>query len=163
MIARRLRAQPPRLGRGGRDGRRLRGRPRPRAAAPAERPARADRPRRPGHGAGRAGQGRRSAPTRRTQSLAPSGADGPTIDAIKARPDRRLIVGVDQNSYRWGYRDPNNPRAGSDLEGFDIDLVHAIAKDILGDPDAVQFRAIPTDQRIPALQQRHASTWWCGP
>ncbi|MFE2301839.1 glutamate ABC transporter substrate-binding protein [Streptomyces sp. NPDC059445] len=87
------------------------------------------------------------------RSPAPSGADGPTIEAIKNRPDRRLIVGVDQNSYHWGYRDPNNPEAGSNLEGFDIDLVHAIAKDILGDPDAVQFRAIPTSQRIPAIQQ----------
>ncbi|MGW3914929.1 glutamate ABC transporter substrate-binding protein [Streptomyces sp. NPDC005070] len=86
------------------------------------------------------------------QSPAPSGADGPTIEAIKNRTDRRLIVGVDQNSYHWGYRDPNNPEAGSNLEGFDIDLVHAIAKDILGDPDAVQFRAIPTSQRIPAIQ-----------
>ncbi|WP_326787737.1 glutamate ABC transporter substrate-binding protein [Streptomyces sp. NBC_00151] len=85
-------------------------------------------------------------------SPAPSGADGPTIKAIKNRKDRRLIVGVDQNSYHWGYRDPNNPEAGSNLEGFDIDLVHAIAKDILGDPDAVQFRAIPTSQRIPAIQ-----------
>lgn len=87
------------------------------------------------------------------QSLSPSGADGSTIDAIKARKDRRLIVGVDQNSYHWGYRDPNNPKAGSDLEGFDIDLVHEIAKDILGDPNAVQFRAIPTSERIPALQK----------
>ncbi|KAB1986194.1 glutamate ABC transporter substrate-binding protein [Streptomyces triticiradicis] len=87
------------------------------------------------------------------QSLAPSGADGTTIDAIKNRKDRRLIVGVDQNSYHWGYRDPNNPKAGGDLEGFDIDLVHAIAKDILGDENAVQFRAIPTSQRIPAIQK----------
>ncbi|MFD6495758.1 glutamate ABC transporter substrate-binding protein [Streptomyces sp. NPDC059944] len=87
------------------------------------------------------------------RSPAPSSADGPTIEAIKARKDRRLIVGVDQNSYRWGYRDPNNPKAGSDLEGFDIDLVHAIAKDILGDPDAVQFRAIPTSQRISAVKE----------
>ncbi|MFD8739716.1 glutamate ABC transporter substrate-binding protein [Streptomyces sp. NPDC059618] len=86
------------------------------------------------------------------RSLAPSGADGATIDAIKSRKDRRLIVGVDQNSYHWGYRDPNNPKAGGDLEGFDIDLVHAIAKDILGDENAVQFRAIPTSQRIPAIQ-----------
>ncbi|WP_328669163.1 glutamate ABC transporter substrate-binding protein [Streptomyces sp. NBC_00328] len=85
-------------------------------------------------------------------SPAPSGADGPTIDAIKNRKDRRLIVGVDQNSYHWGYRDPNNPKSGSDLEGFDIDLVHAIAKNILGDENAVQFRAIPTSQRIPAIQ-----------
>ncbi|WP_326723050.1 glutamate ABC transporter substrate-binding protein [Streptomyces sp. NBC_00243] len=85
------------------------------------------------------------------QSLTPSAVDGATIDAIKKRKDPRLIVGVDQNSFRWGYRDPNNP-AGSDLEGFDIDLVHAIADDILGDPNAVQFRAIPTNQRIPAIQ-----------
>ncbi|MGW5495226.1 glutamate ABC transporter substrate-binding protein [Streptomyces olivaceoviridis] len=83
---------------------------------------------------------------------APSGADGPTIDAIKARTGakRKLIVGVDQNSYRWGYRNPNTE--GARLEGFDIDLVHRIAEDILGDPDAVQFKAIPTNQRIPAIE-----------
>jgi polar amino acid transport system substrate-binding protein len=86
------------------------------------------------------------------QTLAPSGADGATIDAIKARTGakRKLIVGVDQNSYRWGYRNPNTE--GAELEGFDIDLVHRIAQDILGDPDAVQFKAIPTSQRIPAIQ-----------
>ncbi|MFF5188176.1 glutamate ABC transporter substrate-binding protein [Streptomyces sp. NPDC000345] len=87
------------------------------------------------------------------QTLSPSGADGPAIAAIKARQGekRKLIVGVDQNSYRWGYRDPNNSSA--QLEGFDIDLVHRIAQDILGDPEAVQFKAIPTNQRIPALQE----------
>lgn len=87
------------------------------------------------------------------QTLAPSAADGPTITAIKARQGekRKLIVGVDQNSYRWGYRDPNN--TGAELEGFDIDLVHRIAQDILGDPNAVQFKAIPTNQRIPAIQE----------
>ncbi|MGW0577182.1 glutamate ABC transporter substrate-binding protein [Streptomyces sp. NPDC002920] len=87
------------------------------------------------------------------QTLSPSGADGDTIAAIKARQGekRKLIVGVDQNSYRWGYRDPNN--TGAELEGFDIDLVHRIAQDILGDPDAVQFKAIPTNQRIPAIQE----------
>ncbi|WP_133911569.1 glutamate ABC transporter substrate-binding protein [Streptomyces sp. NBC_00582] len=87
------------------------------------------------------------------QTLPPSGADGDTIAKIKARKGekRKLIVGVDQNSYRWGYRDPNNK--GAELEGFDIDLVHRIAQDILGDPNAVQFKAIPTNQRIPALQE----------
>ncbi|MER5843549.1 glutamate ABC transporter substrate-binding protein [Streptomyces prasinus] len=87
------------------------------------------------------------------QTLTPSGADGPVIDAIKARPDekRKLIVGIDQNSYGWGYRDPNSGD-GAQLEGFDIDLAHRIAEDILGDRDAVQFKAIPTDQRIPAIQ-----------
>ncbi|UYQ66485.1 glutamate ABC transporter substrate-binding protein [Streptomyces peucetius] len=79
-------------------------------------------------------------------SLTPSGADGPTIDAIKERG--KLIVGVDQNSYRWGYRDP----VSGGLEGFDIDLARAIAEEIVGSRDAVIFRAIPTNQRIPALE-----------
>ncbi|WP_333764588.1 glutamate ABC transporter substrate-binding protein [Streptomyces sp. IBSBF 2390] len=85
------------------------------------------------------------------RTLSPSGADGPTIDAIKARTGakRKLVVGVDQNSYHWGYRNPNTE--GAELEGFDIDLVRRIAQDILGDPDAVQFKAIPTSQRIPAI------------
>ncbi|MEJ8635062.1 glutamate ABC transporter substrate-binding protein [Streptomyces sp. NPDC006475] len=78
-------------------------------------------------------------------SLRPSAADGPNIAAIRERG--KLVVGVDQNSYRWGYR---NPASGA-LEGFDIDLAHAIAEDILGSRDAVIFRAIPTNQRIPAL------------
>ncbi|GGU74791.1 sugar-binding protein [Streptomyces filipinensis] len=86
------------------------------------------------------------------RTLSPSGADGPAIDAIKARTGarRKLIVGVDQSSYHWGYRNPNTQ--GAELEGFDIDLVHRIAQDILGDPDAVQFKAIPTSQRISAIQ-----------
>ncbi|MFE3475230.1 glutamate ABC transporter substrate-binding protein [Streptomyces sp. B27] len=80
-------------------------------------------------------------------SLPPSSADGPGIAKIKERG--KLVAGVDQNSYRWGYR---NPYSG-ELEGFDIDLVRALAKDILGDPDAVIFRAIPTNQRIAALER----------
>ncbi|WP_327118539.1 glutamate ABC transporter substrate-binding protein [Streptomyces sp. NBC_01341] len=79
-------------------------------------------------------------------SLPPSGADGPNIAKIRERG--KLIAGVDQNSFRWGYR---NPESGT-LEGFDIDLVRAIAEDVLGDPDAVIFRAIPTNQRIAALE-----------
>ncbi|MEU1477329.1 glutamate ABC transporter substrate-binding protein [Streptomyces sp. NPDC005760] len=88
------------------------------------------------------------------QTLLPSGDDGPTIEKIKARKGakRKLWVGVDQNSYRWGYRNPNGG-PGADLKGFDIDLVHRIAQDILGDPNAVQFKAIPTNQRIPAIQK----------
>ncbi|WP_338779092.1 glutamate ABC transporter substrate-binding protein [Streptomyces sp. DG1A-41] len=87
------------------------------------------------------------------QTLSPSSADGDTIQAIRNREGekRKLIVGVDQNSYRWGYRNPNSGKT-AELEGFDIDLVHRIAEDILGDPDAVQFKAIPTNQRIPAIQ-----------
>ncbi|GAA4997994.1 glutamate ABC transporter substrate-binding protein [Streptomyces siamensis] len=83
------------------------------------------------------------------RSPAPSGDEsGDTITAIKKRG--YLSVGVDQNSYRWGYRNPN--RGGSDLEGFDIDLAHRIAREILGDENAIRFHAIPTNQRVPAIQ-----------
>ncbi|AZM57616.1 sugar-binding protein [Streptomyces sp. WAC 01529] len=84
------------------------------------------------------------------RSPRPSAKDGPAIDAIKNREVKKLIVGVDQNSYRWGYRDPNKP--GGELEGFDIDLAREIAEEIFGDRDAIVFRAIPTNQRIPAIK-----------
>ncbi|MFG2677425.1 glutamate ABC transporter substrate-binding protein [Streptomyces sp. NPDC048392] len=107
------------------------------------------------HGVAHGGQARaaRDCTDPEKQTLSPSGDDGPAIDEIRAREGekRKLIVGVDQNSYRWGYRDPNSG-GGAALEGFDIDLAHRIAKDILGDEDAVQFKAIPTDQRVPAIQ-----------
>ncbi|MFG2618091.1 glutamate ABC transporter substrate-binding protein [Streptomyces sp. NPDC048507] len=79
-------------------------------------------------------------------SLAPSGLDGPAIERI--RKAGKLVAGVDQNSFKWGYRNPDGH-----LDGFDIDLVKAIAKDILGREDLVIYRAIPTSQRIPALQE----------
>ncbi|MFF2325667.1 MULTISPECIES: glutamate ABC transporter substrate-binding protein [unclassified Streptomyces] len=99
-----------------------------------------------GPGAARAVQARAGDCTDPEASLPPSSADGATIAKIKARG--KLIAGVDQNSFSWGYLNP----ASGELEGFDITLVRAIAKNILGDPDAVIFRAIPTNQRIAALE-----------
>ncbi|MFF6779997.1 transporter substrate-binding domain-containing protein [Streptomyces sp. NPDC012510] len=87
------------------------------------------------------------------QSLSPSSDNsGPTIKRI--RNNGVITVGVDQNSYRWGYRDPNSTKDEAVLEGFDIDIVHRIAEEILGDPNKVRFRAIPTSQRIRALQDK---------
>jgi polar amino acid transport system substrate-binding protein len=105
-----------------------------------------------GQGVARGIQARAAACTDpQDRSPDPSADDsGKTITAIKQRG--YLSVGVDQNSYRWGYRDPNNTAKSSDLEGFDIDLAHEIAKEILGDPNAVRFHAIPTNQRIPAIK-----------
>jgi polar amino acid transport system substrate-binding protein len=105
-----------------------------------------------GQGVARGIQARAAACTDpQDRSPDPSADDsGKTITAIKQRG--YLSVGVDQNSYRWGYRDPNNTAKSSDLEGFDIDLAHEIAQEILGDPNAVRFHAIPTNQRIPAIK-----------
>ncbi|WUR82686.1 glutamate ABC transporter substrate-binding protein [Streptomyces phaeochromogenes] len=87
------------------------------------------------------------------QSLAPDSGpqDGETIQRIKK--NGYLTVGVDQNSYRFGYRDPNSTSASAKLEGFDIDLAQAIADEIVGKKENnVHFKAIPTNERIPAIQ-----------
>jgi polar amino acid transport system substrate-binding protein len=84
-------------------------------------------------------------------SLPPSGEIGATVQKIRDRG--HIFIGVDQNSLGWGYRDPNSTSKTSELEGFDIDLAHAIADEILGEENAdVRFRAIPTNERIPAIQ-----------
>ncbi|MFF4171119.1 glutamate ABC transporter substrate-binding protein [Streptomyces sp. NPDC001744] len=80
------------------------------------------------------------------KSLAPSTEAGPAVRAIKDRG--KLVVGVDQSSYRWGYR---NPETGA-LEGFDIALAEAIAQDIFGEKGHLVLRAVPTNQRTAALK-----------
>jgi len=84
-----------------------------------------------------------------TASLSPSGTSvpsGSTMDEIRKRG--RLIAGVDQNTYLFGFR---NPTTG-ELEGFDIDIVREIAERLLGDRSKVQFKALPASQRIDALK-----------
>ncbi|WP_197084992.1 glutamate ABC transporter substrate-binding protein [Saccharothrix sp. ST-888] len=81
----------------------------------------------------------------RTAAPSPN-ESGPKVRQIKQRGT--LIVGVDQNSYHWGYRNPQTGR----IEGFDIDLARAVAKAILGDPDKVTFRTVPTAKRIEAIK-----------
>jgi polar amino acid transport system substrate-binding protein len=80
-------------------------------------------------------------------SLRPStGGAAPNVDRIKARG--RLVVGVDQNTYLFGYRDA----ASGQVVGFDIDIARQIAAAIFGSPDRVQLTAITSAQRIPFIQ-----------
>ncbi|MFI5776893.1 glutamate ABC transporter substrate-binding protein [Nocardia sp. NPDC051570] len=60
----------------------------------------------------------------------------------------RVIVGVDQNTYLFGFRDP----ATGQLAGFDIDLAREIARDLFGDPDRIELRSVSTADRVPALK-----------
>ena len=60
----------------------------------------------------------------------------------------KLVVGVDQNTLNMGFRDPFT----SQIQGFDIDMARTVAQAIFGTPDAIQLRALTSDQRIPALQ-----------
>jgi polar amino acid transport system substrate-binding protein len=82
-------------------------------------------------------------------SLAPDGpprvTPGSTMAAIKKQG--YLIAGVDQSTYHFGYL---NPLDGQ-IEGFDIDMIRAVAKAIFGNPDKVEFKAISDAQRIPDI------------
>ena len=84
----------------------------------------------------------------RPSPLPPPGAMPPstTMSAIQERG--RLIVGVDQNQYLFGYR---NAFTGQ-LEGFDIDIARQIARAIFGDPDRIQFRAVSGSEREMVLE-----------
>ncbi len=85
-----------------------------------------------------------------TASLRPSGPPsvppGSYMATIRARG--HLIAGVDASTYRFGYLNPFNTK----FEGFDIDMLHAVAAAIFGDPNKIQFKAIPDAERIPAIQ-----------
>jgi polar amino acid transport system substrate-binding protein len=88
----------------------------------------------------------------REASLRPAGRPAPaamptgsTMAAITERG--RLVVGVDQNTYLFGYRDP----ASGQLEGFDVDIAREIARSIFGDPNRIDLRVVDASQRESAL------------
>jgi polar amino acid transport system substrate-binding protein len=82
-------------------------------------------------------------------SLAPLGPPQVTAGSFMAKIRQRgyLIAGVDQSTYHFGYL---NPLDGQ-IEGFDIDMIRAVAQAIFGNPDKVQYKAISDDQRIPDI------------
>ena len=83
----------------------------------------------------------------KASSLRPSGPPQVTQGSFMAKIRARgyLIAGVDQSTYHFGFL---NPLTGQ-IEGFDIDMIRAVAKAIFGDPSKVQFKAISDEQRIP--------------
>jgi polar amino acid transport system substrate-binding protein len=59
-----------------------------------------------------------------------------------------LIAGVDLNTYPFGYLKASNGQP----EGFDIDMLHAIAAAIFGNPNKIKFVATTDDHRSPFVQ-----------
>jgi polar amino acid transport system substrate-binding protein len=82
-------------------------------------------------------------------SLRPSGPPQVTPGSFMAKIRARgyLIAGVDQNTYPFGFFDPRNGR----IEGFDIDMVDAVARAIFGQVK-VRFRPISDDDRERDIQ-----------
>ena len=68
------------------------------------------------------------------------------MEAIRRRG--RLIVGVDQSTNLFSFRDP----VSGELQGFDVDIAREVARDLVGDPDKVEFRLLTSPERISALQ-----------
>ena len=60
----------------------------------------------------------------------------------------RLIAGVSADTLLLGAR---NPISGK-IEGFDIDMLHAISQAIFGDPNKIELRVITAAERLPVLQ-----------
>lgn len=88
--------------------------------------------------------GRAAAPT-------PAPGTGPPADRIPEIVDRgRIIVGVDQSLNLLGFRDASTGQ----LAGFEVALAQEVARDIFGDPDAVEFRYIDSTERVDALRTK---------
>jgi len=85
-------------------------------------------------------------------SLRPSGPPQVTPGSFMAKVRARgyLVAGVDQSTYHFGFFNPQNGQ----IEGFDIDMIRAVATAIFGDADSahLHYKAISDDQRIPDIQ-----------
>ena len=88
-------------------------------------------------------------PCNPTMSYAPD-PDAPMPSFDKIRETGYLVVGVDQGTRGWGFRDP---RTG-DLTGLEVDLLRRIARAIFpdGGDDRVHFMTLTTAQRIAAVK-----------
>ncbi len=74
-----------------------------------------------------------------------AGSASSQLDAIKERGT--LVVGVKYDTKLFGLKDP----ASGEVEGFDIDMAHALAKSILGDESKVELKEVTSKTRIPML------------
>lgn len=91
--------------------------------------------------------------TNATQSYNPVAnlQTGAASDSVKAIRDRGyLIAGVSADSLLLGSR---NPLTGQ-IEGFDIDMVKAVATAIFGDPAKVQLVVIQASDRLTVLKDK---------
>src|SRR5262245_5687315 len=73
---------------------------------------------------------------------APAAAD--RLDEVKARG--KVIVGVSDTTPPFSFKEPDGAR----IVGYDLDLVHAVAKRL---GVAVETVAVSSAERIPLLQQ----------
>lgn len=75
-------------------------------------------------------------------------ASASALDAIKQRG--KLVVGVKYDTKLFGLKDP----ASGKVEGFDVDIAKALAKQIVGDENKVELKEVTSKTRIPMLDNK---------
>jgi aspartate/glutamate/glutamine transport system substrate-binding protein len=69
------------------------------------------------------------------------------LEKIKERD--KIVFGVKHDTRLFGLKNPST----GEVEGFDIDIAKALAKEILGDETKVEFKEVTSKTRIPLLQK----------
>lgn len=89
-------------------------------------------------------------PLHPTGSLRPAGSPAVTPESLMATIRARgyLIAGVDLTLFHLSYQ---NPLDGQ-IEGFNIDMLHAISTTIFGSPDRIRFVSLQDAARLPAVE-----------
>ncbi|HMG61507.1 MAG TPA: transporter substrate-binding domain-containing protein [Streptosporangiaceae bacterium] len=89
-------------------------------------------------------------PLHPTGSLRPAGPPAVTPGSLMARIRARgyLIAGVDLTLFHLSHQ---NPLDGQ-IEGFNIDMLHAISAAIFGSPDRIRFVSLQDAARLPAVE-----------
>lgn len=75
----------------------------------------------------------------------PAQSNEPDIKAIQTKGVLRAGVKVDVP--KFGYKDPKTDK----IDGFEIDMIRALAKKILGDPTKIELTGVNPKTRGPAL------------
>lgn len=92
-------------------------------------------------------------PSRQTPAAATDAQPSPTLAAVRQRG--RLNCGVHEGLVGFAYTDNRGA-----WRGFDVDFCRATAAAIFGDPDAVRFVPLNTEQRFDALREGRVDVLW---
>ncbi|WP_110927926.1 transporter substrate-binding domain-containing protein [Bacillus massiliglaciei] len=74
-----------------------------------------------------------------------SGENGGKLEEIKKND--KIVFGVKNDTRLFGLKNPST----GEVEGFDIDIAKALAKEILGDENKAEFKEVTSKTRMPLL------------
>ena len=80
------------------------------------------------------------------EEAAPAAQEGSTLQIVRDRG--ALNCGANANTPGFGYLDPDT----NEFAGMDIDYCRAVAAAVLGDAEAIEYRATTGTDRFPVLQ-----------